>query len=591
MRKTLYIILLLVVFAATASAQESNWSFGAMAEGQHNFVPSNTYDFTGLKDYWKNAHSTLGLKSAYKGKKIKSSLTLKGIGDKRNFFTESDDLRGDLLAVEDTLPENLIWKKGYNETRDSTWKYTISFNFDWNIAPADNLSFKYDREAERKVGNTTNSIVELMHDDVVHYGTERLKNKMHYDRFQLLYSHRFKKGSAFKGDVDMRIKKTDNFSSWMVWSPKSDDDYYYTEPIRWDNDFKGNFRYENKKFCGIKDLAALIGFLADNHNDNDNITFFRIDPKTDEWKEDKKQYRHVDYTAIMYGPYVEAGWKFGRFDFKANIQLQMFSRLMSEDGAHHKFNWSEPEMIIDSKIGWRPGKGHTLAYKYKRSATRPSYDQLNPFELPGAKSDEVIKGNTKLKAAIGNLMDFSYSYNYKRFTVTAGADLNLAQHEIEKVVQLDSTTNIKTRTWVNTASSKTFNIKTTLAWNGKKFKADLTYNYKQAQTILSSGRGVPGRTFSVKAKASYLLPWDIKISSDLAYSSPSRKAYSETSHYYTLNARIDKTYKKFKFWVAGLHLLERPITTYTSNEEFTYFYIQSYHYYRRQLQLGVSYNF
>lgn len=593
MKKSLTLIAALISFALTVSAQGLGWNFGAKTEGQYNFSPQNTYELSGAHKIWTNATGSVGLKAGYNGLKIKTSLSASGAYIIRNFFTETDEFKGDLSyeGLTKEHPDPIVWQKGYNDTRDSTRKYVIAFDFSWKISDADNFSFKYDREYEKKIGYNLSSVFEALKVSYGRFGNEDVYHVMNFDRFRGAYSHSFKNSRFLKADFDIKIKKTDNFSEWWTFNSDLEQTNYITEPIRADYDYLGNIYYEKQSFCGVKNLSTKFGLRANNHHDNDSYITINIDTETGRWDADERKTRFVKYTSFLNGPFAEGGMKYGQFDFWANFHLQFFCKVMSEDKTEGYFTWSEPQMVIDSKVGWKPNKSNNLVLKFKRSANRPSYDQLNPFLLPGTKPDEFIIGNPKLKAAISDILDFSYSYTVSKFTVTAGAELNLSRHEIENTVSLDTVYNVKYRSWINSASSRTFNLKLEAAWKGEKLLAEASCNYKQNQTFLTTGKGIPGKKFTVKAKAAYLLPWSLKLSADMEYASPSKKAFTTVYQYYTLNARLEKSHKKFKFWIAGLHLLDHTLRTTTTNAEETFILTQTFNYYRRQLQIGLSYNF
>ena len=590
MRKLVYIILAATAFASVAaSAQESKWSFGATSQWQDNFSPYNTYELSGNHDKWQRSTIMAGLKGGYKGDKFKADLTFKGLRDKRNYFMETDEFKGNFLD-DNVDPTSVQWKKGYNDFRDSTWKYNIIFDCDWKISSADNLTVKYEREAQRKIGMTANILAELTGGELIQIGYEHLNNKKSSDKTKIRYVHTFSEGKTLHSNVDAGIVKTDDKSEWTIIS--EDMSEYMTAYLRTDLDIAADIYYENTVFAGIKNLTGRAGLKTDNHFDGDYLSRLKPSDSEDEaWMLDEDNSKYVRYTAFKYGPYASATWKKGGLSLSGDAYLQMFNRLMNENWKGEQFGWSEPEMIMNAKAGWNIGKGSSLALSYKRNATRPTYDQTNPYLIQGSKADEVIVGNTKLKAAVSNVTGLDYAYKTGSLTLGCGTEFNFSRNEIEKVVDIDTLTNIKTRSWVNSASSRTFNAKVSASWNGKKLKAEASGNYKQYQATLASGKTVPSKTFSAKAKASYQLPWDLKLSADLAYSSPTRKAYTKVSQYITLNTRLEKSWSKLKIWVAGLDLLDRALVTSTTNEEGIYEYIETANYYRRQLVIGVSYNF
>lgn len=603
MRKVLFLIACAVLLApaspsafAQSDAQAGNvnekkpskWSFGAMTEGRHNFSPKNTYEFTGDHDYWKNADFAVAFKAGYKSDKFNASLIVKGTGEKHNVFTETDEIRGIDIEYDDY--SKAIWKKGYSDARDSTLKYNINFNLNWTISPKDDFSFKYTREASRKKGMTGNSLYDATNDIILHMGFEGLLNKLYFDNFLVNYSHSFPNKSLFKSTIEINNRFSHNFSEWSVSENEDYPKSYTTEPIRRDLDFKANLRYENRQFAGVKNLTAIFGMRADSHKDKDDLTslIYLPDGKTEE---DTTFRRHVIFTSVGWGPYAEGNWKYKRFELMANLHLQFYNRIMSESKQDAISSWSEPQMIINSKAGWQISKQHSLTLTYKRNATRPSYDQLNPFTLPGKKSDEIIVGDPHLQSTVANIPELAYTFRWKMLTANFGTEGRLAHNEIESLIKIDSTKNMKTRTWTNSASSKTLTIKGAVQWKGKKLNASISGNYKFYQATLRSGKSVPDRNYTIKSDVAYHFPWDMTISADISYSSPKKKAYTEISDYYVLNARVEQWFGNLKIWMAGLDLLDRQVNTYTSNEEMTFISVAENHLYRRKLLVGISYNF
>lgn len=172
-------------------------------------------------------------------------------------------------------------------------------------------------------------------------------------------------------------------------------------------------------------------------------------------------------------------------------------------------------------ITYTPSQKHSFALNYSRRINRPSYQDLNPFEL---KLDELTfqKGNPFLRPEYANNLSLTYSFNY-RFNISL--NYSHTSNLITRITDASSET-AAFITWVNLADQYNYSLNFSAPLPITKWWSSytsLTGFNTQNKADYGEGRVVDLNisTFNVYSQHTFKLPKDWSFELSGWYNSPS----------------------------------------------------------------------
>lgn len=172
-------------------------------------------------------------------------------------------------------------------------------------------------------------------------------------------------------------------------------------------------------------------------------------------------------------------------------------------------------------ISFMPSPKHSFALNYSRRINRPSYQDLNPFEL---KLDELTfqKGNPFLRPEYANNVQLTYSFNYR---LNVSLNYSHTQNLITRITDASSET-AAFITWVNLADQYNYSLNISAPMPITKWWSSytsLTGFNTQNKADYGEGRTVDLNvsTFNIYSQHTFRLPkgWSMELSG--WYNSPS----------------------------------------------------------------------
>ncbi|MDR2773241.1 MAG: TonB-dependent receptor [Tannerella sp.] len=139
--------------------------------------------------------------------------------------------------------------------------------------------------------------------------------------------------------------------------------------------------------------------------DNDLLYETYVDGR---WETDHNQTNHFIYTEQIHAAYLNLSKSWGKWSVQAGLRGE-YTVSKGEQRTYGTVSDSSYINLFPSLfINYRPDR-HTLGISYSRRISRPSYGQLNPFEI---KMDaySYFAGNPYLTPAYTHNFQFSYSY-------------------------------------------------------------------------------------------------------------------------------------------------------------------------------------
>jgi hypothetical protein len=168
-----------------------------------------------------------------------------------------------------------------------------------------------------------------------------------------------------------------------IYSGKLD----YTHPV-WEN---------GRLEAGVKSSRS--------KTDNDLLYETYVD---DRWETDRNQTNHFIYTEQIHAAYLSLSKSWGKWSVQAGLRGEYTLSSGEQRTTGAVSDSSYINLFPSLFINYRPDS-HTLGISYSRRISRPSYGQLNPFEI---KMDaySYIAGNPYLTPAYTHNVQLSYSY-------------------------------------------------------------------------------------------------------------------------------------------------------------------------------------
>lgn len=179
------------------------------------------------------------------------------------------------------------------------------------------------------------------------------------------------------------------------------------------------------------------------------------------------------------------------------------------------------DFFPSAAISYTPGQKHAWSLSYSRRITRPTYQNLNPFEN---KLDELTyeKGNPFLQPQYTNNIELQHTFKYM---LTTSIGYSRTEDAFARI--LDTVEQVRNFiTWKNLASRDQYTI--TIAspfeinkwWNGY---ANITAYHQRNRADYGEGKivNLDITAMSLYAQTTFVLPWDLKLELSGWYSSPS----------------------------------------------------------------------
>ena len=255
-------------------------------------------------------------------------------------------------------------------------------------------------------------------------------------------------------------------------------------------------------------------------------------------------------------------------------------------------------------ISYNFGGGHELQLNYTRRVERPRGRQINP-RMDFSDSTNISFGNPLLLPSYASSVELNYLKNWDRHVLSAGFFWRFREGVIQNIKFMDGATmkntyvNFKTRHEVGieaVAKNKLFgevlNLTTSvqLYYNGYKGGTFTSTMYGNPITVVIPKRDVFAANVSVNAQFMFTKTFSGSISA--RYRSPHVLAQGMTSHAYSVDAGLRKTFLDRKLILV---LNVRDIFNSRARRSETYgdgfWQFQENQWNSRMVSLSITYNF
>ncbi|WP_138432578.1 TonB-dependent receptor domain-containing protein [Winogradskyella algicola] len=373
----------------------------------------------GTSHYFKNDDINLNLNYSYTNQKINRDQD-----DTINYLDNTGDI-------------DEVWKSNVNR---NTWteSHNLNLNFDYFIDERNTLSltstglytpyFKYKIHNNTNIFDTDSNFLSsftadnLSRDDKYNIGTD------------LIYRHDFKDKSSLSFNAHYTIYDYERNQNVFQDEPlEINDSQFHTIANQDTQILTGRIDYA----LPLKNTSSLsAGLKISNVNTESDIT--RLDITNGEEVLNTENSNAFDYDENVLGAYTNFSKSWDKWDINIGLRVEQTniegkSITLNETNTQDYFNWF-PNASITHNIS----DDVSVSGNYKRSISRPSYTDLNPFTF-FLNENTVVLGNPNLlptytddyKISVDFLKNFTFSFYYTNY-----------DGPIEELPRQDNETNI-----------------------------------------------------------------------------------------------------------------------------------------------------
>ena len=310
--------------------------------------------------------------------------------------------------------------------------------------------------------------------------------------------------------------------------------------------------------------------------------------------------------------YVTYGNRFwDRFSVQVGLRGEYMQRTLTTsyyDAPDHltsvRRDTSYFQLYPSSYLSYTFPKGHELQLNYTRRVDRPRGHQINPRQ-DFSDSTNIQLGNPDLLPAYSSSLELNYLKTWERHTLSAGLFWRYADGIIQNVKYMQA--DIMKNTFINIANRSEYGVevvgKNRLFGNLLQLttSANLYYNTISAADYHSSYNGQPIDivlpkqnilTWSVRLNAQFMFTKTFSGQLSARYHSPRVVAQGETTHHYSIDLGLRKTFFDKKLALAFnvrdlLNSRSRANTTWGDG----FYQYQARRWNSRTIGLTVTYSF
>lgn len=262
------------------------------------------------------------------------------------------------------------------------------------------------------------------------------------------------------------------------------------------------------------------------------------------------------------------------------------------------------QLFPSAYISYDFGYGHELQLNYTRRVDRPRGHQLNP-RMDFSDSTNISYGNPELLPSYSSSLELNYLKNWERHTLSAGLFWRYKDGVVQNVKYMDG--DVMKNTYLNVANRQELGVEVVAKNRLFKELLQLTTNINFYWNTISSAHYsnyLNGSLVDIDLPAQNILAWSARINAQFLftktfsgqisarYRSPRVVAQGETSHSYTIDIGLRKTFlnKQLALALNVRDLLDsRARRNTTWGDGFWQYQERRWH--SRSIGLTLTYNF
>lgn len=312
-----------------------------------------------------------------------------------------------------------------------------------------------------------------------------------------------------------------------------------------------------------------------------------------------------EQTHALYITYGNRFWN--RLSLQVGLRGEYFQRHLSSTAYNNEGNTitqkndtSYWQIYPSAYLSYDFGHGHELQANYTRRVDRPRGHQIDP-RMDFSDSTNISYGNPYLLPAYSNNLELNYLKTWERHTLSAGLFWRMQQNIIQRVqymgedVMKTTFTNMGERHELGAevvAKNRLFGELLQLTTSANLYWNTITeaeYNYGDIHVVLPAHQTL---SWSARINAQFLFTKTFSGQISANYRSPRVVAQGETTHSYSIDLGLRKTFLDRKL---ALAFNVRDILDSRSRKSTTWgegFYLnQERRWHSRNVSLTLTYNF
>ncbi len=588
----LIFVLLFLLPALPLSAQ---WSGVVDASGGFGLTPPRSEEDFGLIHYMGKADFQL----RYKNPKIQWDTNLGSTYEHKENdsyrFSFSSASGSEVFQADEIQRYNLRDTTGINLHSGIRWTPAAGRTYESWIR----YKFSLDQGAGSTFKSHFNDIVKE------ETGKEKLYVEMPHqldNNIQVGFRTSHQLGSArrmLKGQLSLERKHRSKKGSWLMADTEEEDlknfRSYRITPEAVTQKVDASLQWADSIIttgpCRLL-LDPGIRFSAEFTNDrNSGATY---DPDTDTWRDSTRLRENFDYLALSLEPYFSAKFKWKDINAQLDYAPQLYANRLTDEIHQQSIKERRPYPVGNASVNWQIAPGHKLGFRNKISIKHPTYIQICWYERQGNYLTQIYRGKENLLPTQTYAFHLDYEFRHKRFLSTTTLSYTNRLDEIEQTFNNETIDgrDYQVFTWVNAADSRILGFSQQLGWRGKQLQATIgVSNNGTMRKSRESGAVKKTSDWRVWANASLSLPNGWSIEAEANYRSKVETFFMVFKQYCTLNAKIQKKFKRMDIYLQGRDLLDNETLTQYLSEDGTSSWIETTRQNRRIVTLGVQWRF
>lgn len=319
-------------------------------------------------------------------------------------------------------------------------------------------------------------------------------------------------------------------------------------------------------------------------------------------------FRNNEQTHALYITYGNRFWD--RLSLQVGLRGEYFMRHIETEYYYHdrlqtdKQDTAYFQLFPSAYLSYDFGHGHELQLNYTRRVDRPRGHTINP-RMDFSDSTNIQMGNPSLLPSYSSSLELNYLKTWERHTLSAGLFWRARDGVIQNVKFMDGTT--MKNTFINLSSRQELGVE--VVGKNRLFgellqlttSANFYYNYLKANSYHSTMYGMPidvelssRRIFawSVRMNASFMFTKTFSGQLSANYRSPRVTAQGQSSHSYSIDIGLRKTFLDRKLALAFnvRDILDSRARRNTSYSE-DFWQYQENRWHSRTVSLSLTYSF
>ena len=320
-----------------------------------------------------------------------------------------------------------------------------------------------------------------------------------------------------------------------------------------------------------------------------------VDVLEETWRDSTRLREDFRFFTLAAEPFVAADFKWKNLSVHADYGLQIYARrLTSDQHPSHGMDFVKPSLVGNSRVVWTLSDGHTLQLGSNSSVSHPNYVQTCWYERPGAYVSQVYRGSTSLESTRTHSLNLGYTFKYKGLTATLTGSVMRRLGDVEQTYSNEDIggKTYQVFTWINASDTWGLGLDPKVSWNGKNVRGSVGVNLNQSfLKSRISGEVKKTHNWGLTAAAACFPGKGWSVDADVKYRSSVSSFFTSFSEYWTLNMKVQKSFKRLTVYLQGRDLLDAPVTAEFLSADGLEWWAEESRENRRIILLGLNWKF